>query len=34
MDGIMPMADVIEIYYRLYNGKLQYRRWNSTQGYW
>ena len=34
MDGIMPMADVIEVKFRFYNGVLQYRRWNATQGYW
>lgn len=31
---IMPQADVIEVKYRIYNGKLQYRRWNATRGYW
>lgn len=31
---IMPRADVIEVKYRMYNGKLQYRRWNATRGYW
>ena len=32
---IMPMAeDDIETYYRLYNGKVQYRRWNATKNKW
>ena len=26
--------DVIVKKYRTYDGKLQYRHWNSTQGYW
>ncbi len=34
MNGIMPLADVIVIKQRLYQGRLQYRRWNQTQGYW
>ena len=32
--AIMPQADVIEVKYRVNNGKLQYRRWNATRGYW
>lgn len=32
--GIMPYADSIVTKYRIYNGVLQYRRWNETQGYW
>ena len=32
--GIMPLADVIVVKFRMYNGKLQYRRWNETEGYW
>ena len=31
---IMPTADVIEVKYRIKDGKLQYRRWNATRGYW
>lgn len=31
---IEPRADVIVYKYRTYNGKIQYRRWNETQGYW
>lgn len=31
---VMPTADVIEVKYRIYDGKLQYRRWNATRGYW
>lgn len=27
-------ADHIEVYYRCNNGHLEYRRWNSTKGYW
>lgn len=34
MMGIQPRADVIETKYRLYNGVLQYRRWNATRNYW
>lgn len=26
--------DHIEYKYRVYNGVLQYRRWNATKGYW
>lgn len=33
-DGVMPCADVIVIYTREYNGKMQYRRWNETQNCW
>ena len=32
--AIEPRKDVIVTKYRLYNGKLQYRRWNETWGYW
>lgn len=28
------IADHIEMQYRYYNGHLQCRRWNATQGYW
>ena len=31
---VTPRADVIIYKYRTYNGRLQYRRWNETQGYW
>lgn len=31
---IMPTADVIEVKYRIKDGKLQYRRWNATREYW
>jgi hypothetical protein len=31
---IEPRIDVIVRKYRYYNGKLQYRRWNETYGYW
>ncbi len=27
-------TDVIETKYRLYYGKIQYRRWNATKGKW
>lgn len=27
-------ADIIIIKHRNYNGVMQYRRWNETQGYW
>lgn len=33
-ETIVPMADVIETIYRIYNDKLQCRRWNKTWGYW
>lgn len=26
--------DVIVYKYRMWNGKVQYRRWNKTKGYW
>lgn len=32
--GIQPYADVIVTKYRMYEGKLQKRRWNETRGYW
>ena len=28
------IADKIVVKNREYNGKLQYRRWNETKGYW
>lgn len=31
---ISPRADVIVVKFRIYNGVLQYRRWNETWGYW
>ena len=31
---ITPRADVIVYKFRVYNGILQYRRWNETWGYW
>lgn len=34
MSGIMPCADVIIRKVRTYQGRLQYRRWNETRGYW
>ena len=34
MDGIMPLRDEILLYTRMYNGRLQYRRWNTTRNYW
>ena len=34
MSGIMPLADVVVRKTRLYQGRLQYRRWNQTWGYW
>lgn len=27
-------SDIIEVRYRIYNGKMQYRRWNATLGCW
>lgn len=33
-DGIMPYADEIETKWRVSLGRLQYRRWNATRGYW
>ncbi len=27
-------TDILETKYRIYNGKLQYRRWNATLGCW
>ena len=34
-EEIEPRADIIEIKYRVTpDNKLQYRRWNSTRGYW
>lgn len=34
MNGIMPLADTIVVKTRVYNGKLQIRRWNETKGCW
>ena len=34
MNGISPLADVIVVKTRRYQGRLQYRRWNETWGYW
>lgn len=34
MYGIMPLSDVIVLKMRVHNGRLQYRHWNETQGYW
>lgn len=31
---IVPYADVIQVKYRMYNGKMQYRRWNATRKKW
>lgn len=33
-DGIMPIADVYEWYYKLEDGYMYMRQWNRTQGYW
>lgn len=34
-EEIEPRADIIETYFRKTPwGTLQYRRWNSTRGYW
>lgn len=33
-DTVAPQADVIETKYRSFGGKIQYRRWNKTQGKW
>ena len=30
----LQRADVIVKKYRVFNGVLQYRRWNETRGYW
>lgn len=32
--GVAPYADEIVTKFRAYNGKIQYRRWNQTRGYW
>ncbi len=32
--ALEPRAAVIETKYRVYYGRLQYRRWNATYGYW
>lgn len=34
MSGIVPLADVIVIKKRVYQGRAQWRRWNETRGYW
>ncbi|MGF7143516.1 hypothetical protein HNQ56_001943 [Anaerotaenia torta] len=31
---VVPCADQIETVLRVYNGVVQYRRWNATWGYW
>ena len=33
-ETISPRADIIVIKYRMYNGKMQYRRWNETKQEW
>ena len=33
-EGVNPCADDIVIYYRIYKGRRQKRRWNRTQGEW
>lgn len=33
-EEIQPRIDVIKTYYRVYDGVLQYRRYNETRGYW
>ena len=33
-ETISPRGDIIEIKYRVFNGKIQYRRWNVTQQKW
>jgi len=32
--GIAPYADVIVLKTRILDGKVQYRHWNETRGYW
>lgn len=32
--AIVPFASVTEIKYRLNRGRIEYRRWNKTYGYW
>ncbi len=34
MNEIMPLADVIVVKNRIYQGRYQFRRWNETRGYW
>jgi len=34
MNSVMPLADIIITKTRMHNGRLQYRRWNETRGYW
>ena len=34
MDGIMPLADVIVIKDRIFEGRRQWRRWNATKNCW
>lgn len=31
---VLVRAEIIETKYRLHEGLIQYRRWNSTYGYW
>ena len=33
-ESISPRGDLIEIRYRVHNGKIQYRHWNLTQNCW
>lgn len=33
-DVCVPYADEIDTIWRVSQGKLQYRRWNITRGYW
>lgn len=32
--NLTSRAEVIEVIYREYDGKIQYRRWNKTRNYW
>lgn len=32
--SIQPRSELIENKFRIHDGKLQYRRWNATYGYW
>lgn len=34
-EGIQPYSDIIETKFRTtWDGRIQYRRWNATRGYW
>ena len=33
-ENMEPRIDVIKYVYRNLDGRLQYRRWNETRGYW